>query len=251
MDKVQISLESNNPPANNPATLERLKTLPIGTELKVISTSLDFDTAQTIAGEIDALGPNPTRRRMIERDWMSDEELRASLLRHFKPVKATLKKRSEYGYIWRGYWIANLDTGRRKVELRWPSYDCLEDGLKFLRENGDDPSSISLEHQILYHLTKSWRAKEIVEEGGTIFNDVVQVEIPEQKNINGDIVVSWRPLWNVIAFKDPASGEWKEIEDGNIFSELSLEAEQIEEVRPSAPTIDLSLLAGGKEDDDG
>ena len=247
MDKVQKSLKSNNPPA----TLERLQTLPIGTELKVISTSLDFDTARTIAGEIDALGPNPTRRRMIERDWMTDEQLRASLLRHFKPVKATLKKRSEYGYIWRGYWIANLDTGRRKVELRWPSYDCLQDGLKFLRENGDDPSSISLEHQILYHLTESWRAKEIVEEGGTIFNDVVQVEIPEQKNINGDIVVSWRPLWNVIAFKDPASGEWEEIVNGNIYPWLSQEAEQIEQEELSRPTVDLSLLAGGKEDDDG
>ena len=214
----------------------------------------------TIEGEIDALGPNPTRRRMIEQDWMTDEQLRADLLEHFKPVKAILKNHSSTGYIWRGYWIANLDTGRRKIDLRWPSYDCLEDGLKFLRENGDDPSSESLQHQILYHLTESWRAKAAVEEGGTIFNDVVQVEIPEQESLTGGIVSSWRPLWNVVGYKDPFSGEWEEVSaqcdihgsrGGNFFRKLSLEAEQSERVRPSRPTVDLSLLAGGKEDDDG
>jgi len=185
---------------------ETLQSLPSGTKLKVIRTCLDAQTAVTLQGEIAVLEGSTHRTRMLE-SYKSDEEFREELLSRFEPVDATLIKATSDGYIWRGHWLYFFNTGRRKGELRYPAYASLHDDLEELRETTDPDSKKGVQASLEYFLLK-----EIRDEDGEIyrprFEDVVEVEIPSQKLLNGDTVKEFRPCWNVVGYECPETGDW-------------------------------------------
>ena len=187
--------------------LETLLNLPSGTELKVIQTCLDAETAMTLQGEIAVLEGSTHRTRLLE-SHKSDEEFREELLSRFEPVDATLIKVASGGYIWRGHWLCFFNTGRRRGELRYPAYASLHEDLEELRLETQDPDSKKGVQASLEHFLLKERRDEDGEIYGPRFEDVVQVEIPSQKLLNGNTVKEFRPVWNVVSYKDPESGEW-------------------------------------------
>jgi|TARA_R100000664_G_C2759062_1_gene148449 hypothetical protein len=208
---------------------ETLQNLPEGTELKVINTCLDSDTALTIGAEIACLEGTTNRTRLLE-SHKSDEDFREELLEHFSPVDATLVGCSPDGYIWRGYWLCSFDTGRRRGELRSPAYGSLHDDLEELRETTDPDSKMGIQASLEHYLLRSHRVERVVEEGGTLFEDVVRVEIPSQKTLKGEVINQLRPVWNVVAYKDE-NGKWITKKTG-LFSALVKDAEQLAATSP-------------------
>jgi hypothetical protein len=236
-----------------------LKDLPEGTELKIFRTALTSNDAITINAEISVMNGSEHRERMLIAPSGDDDRFKDRLIRCFKPMTVELVRPAEDIFVWRGYWLCNLDTGRRQGEFRTPAYDSLsnflndvqkgdtfartgvayhfgdqghrgqeilddcedaktcysglEDDLKRLSEVGPDGGKRGaiLKRRIENGLLHSDFAKHLDE----LYGPIVENGFLCRYTRDGKTYECWRPHSNVIAYRDPDTGEW--IENENPF----------------------------------